>query len=180
MFSKMQGQLDPQSPSPQQPSQLSTAGPSPQLATATPRSGPAAPTDGSMPSRSVIQQDLVIKGAIIALGELELHGLVEGDVVARRVVIGESATIRGDLLGESVTISGDVRGEVAAHSVHLVAGARYFGDIRRGKLSIEEGAMFEGSVRALDDAGARDIEQRLAEASKRPNDGPLHPKGSAA
>lgn len=120
---------------------------------------------GGQLSRSVIQSDLVIKGAILARGELELNGLVEGDVIARSVVVGPSATILGDILGERVSISGSVQGQVSGHQVHLGAGARYEGNIRRGVLAIDEGAQFEGSVKALDEQGKREIAQRLEAAA---------------
>ncbi|MEL6980553.1 MAG: polymer-forming cytoskeletal protein [Pseudomonadota bacterium] len=115
--------------------------------------------------RSVIQPDLVIKGEILARGALELNGLVEGDVVARMVLVGENAVIRGDVIAEQVSISGDVRGEVLGHRVHLGAAARYFGNIRRGELSIDDGAVFEGNVRGLDDGGLRRIADRLDKAA---------------
>ena len=126
---------------------------------------PAPAGDERRISRSVIQSDLVIQGAILARGELELHGLVEGDVVARSVLIGPSATILGDILGERVSISGAVRGQVSGHHVHLGAGAVYQGEIRRGMIAIDEGAQFDGTVRALDEQDKREIAQRLAAAA---------------
>lgn len=97
--------------------------------------------------RSVILDNLVIKGSVTANGALELHGLVEGDVAAQSVVVGPTATVRGDIVGASVSIDGDVRGTVVGRSVHLGAQARYQGEIRHAKLAIDAGAEFEGAVK---------------------------------
>lgn len=145
-----------------------------QTQTSTAPAAPAAPASAKSAGRSglgfsVIQSDLVIKGAILARGELELHGLVEGDVIARSVVIGPTATIQGDILGEKVSIFGEVRGQVSGHHVHLGAGARYVGDIRQGGLAIDDGAEFEGAVRPLGDEGRTEIAARLEGAAPEPS-----------
>ena len=57
---------------------------------------------------------------------------------------------RGDVVAQEVTVRGHVKGTIRAVRVRLEDGATVEGDIFHRSLSIDEGAMFEGSSRRVE------------------------------
>ena len=109
-------------------------------------------------SRTIISQDLVITGTILTDGEIEVNGTVEGDICARMVVIGGTATVQGEVVAENVSVSGTAQGRITARRILLRDGSHVQSDLIHQRLGIEEGAEFEGSVlRKKDDAAWEDI-----------------------
>lgn len=100
---------------------------------------------------SILSADLTIKGSISSEGEVQLDGLVEGDVRAGSLSIGEEATVKGEVVAESVVIRGRVEGSVRARQVQLAATARIEGDIIHATLAVESGAYFDGHCRRSSD-----------------------------
>ncbi len=95
---------------------------------------------------TVIQKDMEVRGRMLTDGAVELHGTLTGDICARNVLLGDSGVVHGDIVAEQVEIAGQGDGRTTARRVRLGAGARYKGDILHQRLSIEDGAEFEGSV----------------------------------
>ncbi|MEM8985651.1 MAG: polymer-forming cytoskeletal protein [Pseudomonadota bacterium] len=108
----------------------------------------AAPRSG-VPS--IISADVVLKGAMEASGEVQLDGRLEGDITAAALIIGEQASVTGDVVCENVTVRGRVEGGIRARSVTLASTAQIDGDILHSALSVETGAHFEGNCRHSDD-----------------------------
>jgi len=98
-------------------------------------------------SVSVIGTDLTIAGNLICKGEVQVDGIVEGDIQGSNVVIGESATVTGSIAAEEVVVRGHVVGSVHSRRVMLQTTSQVEGDIYHQSLSIEQGAMFEGKSR---------------------------------
>lgn len=101
--------------------------------------------------RSVIGEDLVITGNLNSQGEVEIEGEVQGDVRAKRVVVGERAHVTGTLIAEEVVVRGGVQGQIRGISVTFQATSRVEGDIFHKSLLIEQGALFEGRSRRSND-----------------------------
>jgi cytoskeletal protein CcmA (bactofilin family) len=101
--------------------------------------------------RSVIGEDLVITGNLNSQGEVEIEGEVQGDVRAKRVVVGERAHVTGTLIAEEVVVRGGVQGQIRGISVTFQATSRVEGDIFHKSLLIEQGALFEGRSRRSED-----------------------------
>lgn len=111
-------------------------------------------------NRTIIQHDMTLRGALLTDGVVELHGVVEGGVCAKVVEIGPQATLKGDVVADSAVVNGYVEGRVTARQVRLAPGARVVGDLIHQRLSIEDGAEFEGQVlRKTDDSAWADIVQ---------------------
>lgn len=113
---------------------------------------PARPYLGNAPRTgdrtvSVIGPDLTITGNLISKGEVQVDGVVEGDIHGSHVVIGESATIHGGIVADEVVVRGHVVGSVRSRRVMLQSTSQVEGDIFHHALSIEQGAMFEGKSR---------------------------------
>lgn len=100
---------------------------------------------------SVIGPDLLITGNLQSKGEVQIEGEVQGDVNAGHIVIGERASITGELLAEDIVIRGHVMGSVRGMHVALQSSSHVEGDIFHKALAIEQGAHFEGRSRRSDD-----------------------------
>jgi cytoskeletal protein CcmA (bactofilin family) len=124
---------------------MSPGGP-PQL----PRTRPGqAPRAAGFPS--VIGPDLSIVGNLEGTGEVQIHGDVQGDIQAGRIVVGEQARIAGALIADEIVIGGSVQGSIRGNSVTFRSASYVEGDVFHRKLAIEQGAFFEGKSRRADD-----------------------------
>ena len=111
----------------------------------------SAPFSRSKPDASILSEDLKVVGNIKTLGDIQVEGVVEGDIRAHLLTIGESATIKGEVIADDVVVNGRVVGRVRGLKVRLTATARVEGDIIHKTIAIESGAHFEGSVQRQDD-----------------------------
>ena len=111
----------------------------------------SAPFSRSKPAASILSEDLKVIGNIKTLGDIQVEGLVEGDIRAHLLTIGETATIKGEVVADDVVINGRIIGKVRGLKVRLTSTARVEGDIIHKTIAIESGAHFEGSVQRQDD-----------------------------
>jgi len=112
-----------------------------------PRPFLSVPRGETAKSVSVIGSDLTIAGNLIRKGEVQVDGIVEGDIDGSHVVVGESAVVTGGILADEVVVRGHVIGSVHGRRVMLQTTSQVEGDIFHQSLSIEQGAMFEGKSR---------------------------------
>ncbi len=105
-----------------------------------------APATPSKPSGtvSIISSDLKILGDLESAGDVQVEGLVEGDVRSRSLTIGEAAHVKGSVFADKVMIAGTISGQVRATAVTINKTAKVMGDIAHETLSIEAGAHLEG------------------------------------
>jgi cytoskeletal protein CcmA (bactofilin family) len=116
------------------------------------RPGPAArPSASATASATVIGADLTITGNLEAKGEVHIDGAVQGDIHAKRIVIGERARTTGTLIAEEITIRGSVQGSIRGNSVTFQSSSRVEADVFHKSLTVEQGAFFEGRSRRSDD-----------------------------
>lgn len=100
---------------------------------------------------SVLAADLTITGNIKTTGDVVIEGMVDGDIRAHLLTVGETATIRGEIVADDIVINGRVIGRVRGLKVRLTSSAQVEGDIIHKTIAIESGAHFEGSVQRQDD-----------------------------
>lgn len=115
----------------------------------TPRKGSGVMKTAGVPS--IISSDVVMRGNINSAGEIQFDGSLEGDIKAGSLIIGEKASVKGEVICETVTVRGRVEGGIRAKSVSLASTAHIQGDILHSSLSVETGAHFEGNCRHSDD-----------------------------
>jgi len=136
------------------------------------------------PPASVISADLTITGDLKTTGDIVVEGVVEGDIRAHLLTVGEGATVRGEVVADDVVINGRIVGRVRGLKVRLTSSARVEGDIIHKTIAIESGAHFEGSVQRQEDplasARATPAPQARPAATPAPAAKPAAPKGETA
>ncbi|SEA45929.1 bactofilin family protein [Rubrimonas cliftonensis] len=103
------------------------------------------------PAPSSISSDLTVVGNITTTGDMQVDGIIEGDIRAHLLTVGEGATISGEIMADDIVIHGLIRGRVRGVKVRLTSTAKVEGDIIHKTIAIESGAHFEGSVQRRDD-----------------------------
>jgi cytoskeletal protein CcmA (bactofilin family) len=102
------------------------------------------PTGGS--NRNHLSSDVEIKGTLKFQNDLVFDGKIEGEIQSNATLtVGKSANVQGEVKSKSVIIHGSVQGNIdAAERVELKATAQLIGDLRAGRIIIEDGATFVG------------------------------------
>jgi len=104
---------------------------------------------------SVIGADVTVSGTLASSGDITVDGCVRGDIqTAGRITISEQGRLFGDMQAKEATIRGHVQGNTRADRVVLFASCNVKGDIVHERLSIEDGARFEGCCRHAEGPGA--------------------------
>lgn len=103
------------------------------------------------PAPSTIASDLTVTGNVVTTGDMQVDGVIEGDIRAHLLTVGEGATISGEIVADDIVIHGHIRGRVRGIKVRLTSTAKVEGDIIHKTIAIESGAHFEGSVQRRDD-----------------------------
>jgi len=94
---------------------------------------------------SFIGANSAFKGNIETKGTLRVDGSMEGNVNADWVVLGEKASIKGDITARGIIVGGKIEGNLRAKEiVEIKSKGQVFGDISSVKLTIIEGGIFEG------------------------------------
>ena len=77
-----------------------------------------------------------------------IDGTLKGSVVSdQELVVGDGATVEGEIRVGRLAVSGTVRGVIhAKERVELHAGARVFAELHTPALVVEEGAVIQGPV----------------------------------
>jgi cytoskeletal protein CcmA (bactofilin family) len=93
-----------------------------------------------------------LNGDIETDGFTRVDGSVRGNLTVRgRIVIGESARLRGNIGGTVVTIGGVVQGDVlASERLTVLPSALVLGDIITRRIQADEGCLIHGHVRVCD------------------------------
>lgn len=148
MFSKPKQEEPRATPTPIEPISAPQMNERPAIAGA-PSPVPSAPKP--KPAASILSSDLTITGNVRSSGDIQVEGTVEGDIRSHTLVVGEGATVKGEVIAEEVVVHGRVVGRLRGLKVRLSASARCEGDIVHKTIAIESGAHFEGSVQRQED-----------------------------
>ena len=101
--------------------------------------------DSSSPS--LIGKEIKIVGKISSKGALQLDGVLEGEIIASKLVIEKSAKVIGSVSSEDLVIKGRIIGPVFGKKVRFGSSARVEGDTYHETIAIEDGAYYEGSIK---------------------------------
>jgi cytoskeletal protein CcmA (bactofilin family) len=122
-------------------------------------------TPKAKPGASVLSSDLKITGNVKTSGDIQIEGVVDGDIRAHMLTVGESATIKGEIIADDIVVNGRVIGRVRGLKVRLTSTARVEGDIIHKTIAIESGAHFEGSVQRQEDPLANGAPKQITAAT---------------
>lgn len=102
-------------------------------------------------AESEIHGDLSVKGTV------RIDGLIDGNINADWVIVGETGTVTGNIRARGAVVGGRVTGNIDAEKiVELKPKARFAGEIRTPALAVSEGAVFEGHSRMSTESGEAD------------------------
>jgi cytoskeletal protein CcmA (bactofilin family) len=180
MFSKTPPNNPPQGANPPapQPQPQSQAAPPPMPES---RAAPA-PAPAARPAQklaSLIASDMVLEGSVSGGGEIQIDGVIKGDVRVERVNVGDGGTVEGGIFAEAVEVRGKVSGSITAKQVRLYGACHVDGDITHEQLAMETGAFFQGRSLRLQRPVAPPV-QAAAPAPRAPEPAPSPPKDASA
>jgi len=115
---------------------------------------------GSRKLETIVGNDTRIAGKVSVKGTVRVDGIVEGDVQADWVVVGETGKILGNIRTRGMVVGGSVEGNIeATETVELREKSTMVGEIDTPKLGISEGAIFDGRARMRSDAEPAGIQE---------------------
>ncbi|MFA5325978.1 MAG: polymer-forming cytoskeletal protein [Bacteroidales bacterium] len=91
------------------------------------------------------------KGILISPNDIRIDGKFDGKIQTKgKVVLGEQATIKGDVFCTNADIWGKMEGNIIVSDVlTLMNTCEYTGVLQATKLSIEKGAKFNGTCKII-------------------------------
>jgi cytoskeletal protein CcmA (bactofilin family) len=97
----------------------------------------------------------VLQGRLDIQGDLKIAGTVEGELKATGdVTVDAGANIQASIEGANVSVRGQVTGNVSAKRRLTLGGSgRLNGDVRVGRLTVEDGASLNGNVTMSSEKG---------------------------
>ena len=115
---------------------------------------------GSQKLETIVGDGTRIAGKVSVKGTIRVDGIVEGDVEADWVVVGETGKILGNTRTRGMVVGGSVEGNIeATETVELREKATMVGEIHTPKLGVSEGAVFDGRARMKTDAAPAGIQE---------------------
>ena len=98
-------------------------------------------------SINIISEGTIIKGDIIANGDIRIDGDLVGNISAKgKLVVGPKGKIDGEIVCSNIEVSGQIKGKVTASELlNMKSTSQIEGDIVAGKLSVEPGSVFTGT-----------------------------------
>ena len=105
--------------------------------------------DADSRNTATIGKAVKIVGDIYTKEDLNVDGDVEGKIESQdnKITIGTTGRVQASVKAREVVIFGQVQGNVeAADKVDIRREAKLVGDITTARISIEDGALFKGSI----------------------------------
>ncbi len=108
---------------------------------------PDRPTSILGPDISIFGEQLILK----TKGSLLIQGHIEGDVHGESVTVDDGAHVKGVITARTIAIQGGVKGQLRGSNVILHEHSVVEADIVQERLTVADGAQFEGSVKKAKD-----------------------------
>lgn len=133
------------------------------------------------PSRTAtIGKGVSITGQIYSKEDLIIDGEVDGTIEAHenKLTIGPNGKVKASIKAKEIVVLGIVQGNVeATERMEIRKDARLVGDIKTARISIEDGAIFKGSI----DIVRQEVSKPAAKPAMQPQAAAQSPtQGSAA
>lgn len=106
-----------------------------------------------------IMEHTSITGKIGKCQVLELHGYVEGEVEAERIVVHETGRLYGKIEAGEAEINGELQGEVTVHNlIRIGRVGSVSGNVQYGQMAVEAGGNLSADVRNVPPKIAGDLD----------------------
>ena len=123
--------------------------------------------------RSYVGETLQLEGDLRTSGNLDIAGLIKGNVYVSEVTVTETGSVRGSLEASKIEINGHIQGKITADTIIIGKTAVIKGDVYfKNTLKTEEGADIDGYIKRINN-GKADTEEDIAieEIVERPDSG---------
>ena len=109
---------------------------------------PAQKSNAKKDNTAYFGKNLKISGNVSGVGDLIILGDFEGEFDLKgQLKIANGANIKGTVKANHISVNGNVEGTLtASEKIHLENTARIKGHIRTPKISVLEGAVFDGEI----------------------------------
>lgn len=115
---------------------------------------------------SFIGCNSAFKGDVDSKGTLRVDGVVEGNISADWVIVGEKARITGNVTARGIVVGGKIDGNLKAKEiVEIKSKGQIKGEITSKKLVVAEGGIFDGKS-TMPSEESNVIELQTAETSR--------------
>ncbi len=97
---------------------------------------------------TVISENINFKGEITGEGGIRIDAVITGNVsVNPGIILGEKATVNGNVKSDCIIIYGKLNGNVYAKELHIKNTAVINGDITVDSIEIEPGGKYNGTLK---------------------------------
>ena len=122
---------------------------------------------GTIPS--IISEGSEFKGNIKTSGEIQIDGVLNGNVRAKQVVVGKTGNVHGNITANFLRICGKIEGEIRAETLEIVSSASVKGNVYKKTISMEAGSKIIGNINELEGATAKIFRIQKERAGKEEN-----------
>ena len=127
-------------------------------------------------SSTQIMKGTTVEGNVETFGNVRIEGKILGNIKSKsKIALGDSSFVEGNIISQNAEIAGEVKGTVEVTDIlTLKATANIKGDIITGKLIVEAGAVWNGTIKMGNapkdrtDAKTEDVLNGRAEEQKEP------------
>jgi cytoskeletal protein CcmA (bactofilin family) len=107
-------------------------------------------SEGSKDKSIFIGAGVVFKGSINAPNQAIISGTVEGDLVAKDVLIGAAGVVTGTTEADFIDVKGELNQSITSKSVLIVRNTgKVTGDVTYGEIEIERGGKVKGAMKQV-------------------------------
>lgn len=88
---------------------------------------------------SVVRREMTVRGTLDSTAEVRVHGVVLGDIKARKVTLCPDGYVEGNILAGEARIHGHLKGRAIARTVLIGDGATIQGKVFHHKIDVAKG-----------------------------------------
>ena len=109
------------------------------------------PSDNIKPESKIsnVSENLHITGTVFSSGKISFNGSIKGTLESKSLYVGENGFIDGKVEADEAVILGRIKGTLKGNKVRLAASSRIEGDTYHQVIAIEDGAIYEGSIKRI-------------------------------
>ena len=112
--------------------------------------------------RSYVGETLQLDGDLRTSGNLDVAGLINGNVYVSEVTVTETGSVRGSVEASKIEINGHIEGKITADTIVIGRNAVIKGDVYfKNTLKTEEGADIDGYIKRINN-GKENTEEDIA------------------